>query len=132
MTSFFAVALAVACPNGTDKSGACILSPTLGGGAKDLLSIMEYVTNWFFTILLVLAVLFIILAAYKYLTSGGGEEVGKAHKMLLYAAVAIAVAVLAKGIVNVTKALVGGSSSISDQNAASSTRSQLNQPDNIY
>lgn len=108
MTSFFAVALAVTCPNGTDKSGACILSPTLDGGAKELLGIMEYVTNWLFTILLVLAVFFIILAAYRYLTSGGGEEVAKAHKMILYAAVAIAVAVLAKGIVNVTRVLIGG------------------------
>jgi hypothetical protein len=86
------------------------LKETLPGGANDLLGIIDRVTNWFFTILLVLAVIFIIFAAYKYLMSGGGEEVGKAHKMVLYAAVAVAVAVLAKGVVNVTKVLIGGSS----------------------
>ena len=87
------------------------LKETLPGGANDLLGLMDRITNWFFTILLVLAVIFIIFAAYKYLMSGGGEEVGKAHKMVLYAAVAVAVAVLAKGVVNVTKVLIGGSSS---------------------
>lgn len=109
MNGFISVALALTCPNGADSTGACILTDTLEGGAKDLLGLIDTITNWLFTILLVLAVTFVILATYKYLMSGGGEEVSKAHKMLLYAAVAVAVAVLAKGVVNVTKVLIGGS-----------------------
>lgn len=75
---------------------------------QDLVDKIAVVGNWLFTILLVLAVIFIVFAAYKYMFSGGGEEVGAAHKMLLYAAVAIAVAFLANGIVSVVKKLVGG------------------------
>ena len=78
----------------------------LAGGPGGVIDLIVTITNWLFTILLLLAVLFIVLAAYKYLFSGGGEEVGAAHKMLLYAAVAIAVAFLAKGIVFVVKELV--------------------------
>lgn len=87
----------------------------LAGGPGGVVDLIRIITNWMFTILLVLAVVFILLAAYKYLMSGGGEEVGAAHKMLLYAVVAIAVAFLAKGIVFVVAELVtsgGGSSSL--------------------
>ena len=82
------------------------LPETLTTGAPALLVILDNITNWVFTIFMVLAVIFVTLAAYKYLMSGGGEEVGKAHKMLMYAAVAVAVAVLAKGIVVVAEKLV--------------------------
>ena len=83
----------------------------LSNGAGGVIDVLDVVTNWMFTILLSLAVIFIILAAYKYLTSGGGEEVGSAHKMIMYAAIAIAVAFLAKGIVFVVQELVTGNSS---------------------
>lgn len=70
-------------------------------------ALVTKITNWLFTILLILAVLFIIVAAFKYLFSGGSEEsVGTAHKMLIYAVVAIAVAFLARGIVFVVQELV--------------------------
>ena len=78
----------------------------LAGGFSGVLGLVNTITNWLFSLLLVLAVLFILMAAFKYLTSGGGEEVGAAHKMIIYAAVAIAVAFLAKGIVFVVKQLV--------------------------
>jgi hypothetical protein len=48
----------------------------------------------------------VLVAAFKYLTSGGGEETASAHKMLLYSAVAIAVAILAKGVVNVVESII--------------------------
>lgn len=89
----------------------------LGGGPNGVIALIETITNWLFTVLLVLAVLFIILAAYRYLISGGGEDVGKAHKMILYAAVAIAVAFLAKGIVFVIAELVTGGSGASSVSA---------------
>ena len=70
----------------------------LADGAIGINDLIVSIGNWLFTILLVLAVLFILLAAYRYLTSGGGEGVEKAHKMLIYAAVAIAVAFLSQGV----------------------------------
>lgn len=76
-------------------------------GPTGVVRLLESITNWAFVILLVLAVLFIILAAYKYLFSGGSDEaVETAHKMLIYAVVAVAVAFLAKGIIFVVRNLV--------------------------
>lgn len=72
----------------------------------DVLNVINKITNWMFTIFIATAVIFILLAAFKYLTSGGGEETAKAHKMLLYSAVAIAVAILAKGVVNIVQSIL--------------------------
>jgi hypothetical protein len=73
----------------------------------DALGKIGTVANWIFATLLAVAVIFVLLAAFKYLTSGGGEGVSEAHKMLLYAAIAIAVAVLAKGIVTIAAKIAG-------------------------
>ena len=52
---------------------------------------------WMFNILLVLAVIFVVWAAYLYLTSGGdSEKVTKATKTLTYTAVAVIVALVAR------------------------------------
>ena len=88
-------------------SGQVCLKTTLTEGAGSVVDLVVTITNWLFTFLLLLAVMFFVLAAYKYLTSGGGEEVSSAHKMVVYGAVAVAVAALAQGIVFVVKKLVG-------------------------
>jgi len=83
---------------------------TLGTPVKEPNQIIEFIqtiSSWVFAILLAVSVLYILLAAWQYLTSKGGEGVEKAHKMLAYAAIAIAVAVSAKGIVYVIAKLVG-------------------------
>lgn len=83
-------------------------------GPGGVANLIITIGNWLFTLLLILAVVFIILAAYRYLFSGGSEEgVSTAHKMLIYAVVAVAVAMLSRGIVFVIGQLVttGGGSS---------------------
>lgn len=66
---------------------------------EGFLDVFDTLITWLFTILLVLAVIFIILAAFKYLTAGGEQEkIAGAHKMIIYAIVAIAVAFLAQGV----------------------------------
>ena len=77
-----------------------------GDDPNNLLKRIETVTDWIFAIFITVAIIFILFAAFTYLTSGGGEEVQKAHKQLLYAAVAIAVAVLSKGIIVVVRKIV--------------------------
>ena len=85
----------------------------LGEGPVGFLDILNRITDWMYTILLVLAVIFIILAAFHYLTSGGSEEkVGKAHKMLIYTAIAVAVALLARAVIFVTRELVAPGANI--------------------
>ena len=56
------------------------------------------IVGWFFTGLIVLAVVFVLVAAFKYLTaSGDPEKVKAASHQLIYAAVAIVVAIFARG-----------------------------------
>ena len=53
---------------------------------------------WLFWILIILTVVFVLIAAYLYLTSGGdAEKVKKATKLLTFAAVAVVVALIARG-----------------------------------
>ncbi len=88
-----------------------------GDGLSGIQGLIVTIANWMFILLLVLAVMWIIFAAYKYMFSGGAEEaVASAHKMIIYAAVAIAVALLSKGIVFVVYQLVSDGSSAVGQN----------------
>ncbi len=88
-----------------------IPATTPGPGIRSfegILNVLDTVINWMFTLLLVMAVVMIIYAAFSYLTAGGDEEkVGKAHKAIIYAVVAIAVAFLSKGISFVVAQLLG-------------------------
>lgn len=94
-------------PGGCSVPDQSILTTNNTDGLSGGVALVRKITDWLFTILLVLAVLFIIMAAFKYMFSGGSEEaVSTAHKMLIYAVVAIAVAFLAKGIVFVVQELV--------------------------
>lgn len=71
-------------------------------GLTSVQSVLNYVCvafDWAFWFLIALAVLFGIIAAFKYLTAGGNPENVKAgNNTLLYAAIAVAVALLARGI----------------------------------
>lgn len=61
-----------------------------------LVGIVANIVGWVYTIFFIVAVLFILLAAYKYLTAGGDIDATKeARQMLIYASIAIVVALLA-------------------------------------
>lgn len=78
------------------------------GGTVDLQYIITTVINWAFGLLILLAAVFIIIAAFMYLTSGGNEDKTKqAKNYITYAAVAILVGFLAKGIVTIVRNLIG-------------------------
>lgn len=69
-------------------------------GAEGIMDLIDLATQWLFGALLVVAVIFIILAAYHFLFSGGeAEKVSKAKNMLIYAVIAVAVGTLSRGIV---------------------------------
>ena len=69
--------------------------------------IIEAIIGWAFWLLMLLAVVFIIWAAFLYLTSGGNEEkTGKAKSYIVAAVVAIVIALLARVIVAVVQSLV--------------------------
>jgi type IV secretory pathway VirB2 component (pilin) len=63
-------------------------------------SALTKITNFVFSVLMIVAVLFIIIAGFMFITaSGNDDQVKKARSMLLYAVVGVIVALLAKGIV---------------------------------
>ena len=73
-----------------------------------ILNVLCTVFAWAFYFLIVLAVIFVIWAAFKYLTAAGDpEKVKGAGATLLYAAIAIAVALLARAIPLVIGSFLG-------------------------
>lgn len=73
---------------------------------QEVEGVLQKITNWMFTFFIAAASIMIIYAAYTYLTSEGGENVSKAHKMLLYSAIAIVVATASRGLVTLVKNFV--------------------------
>jgi len=67
--------------------------------AEYVQKIIEKITGWMQGIFFLIAVIFIIYAAFVYLTSAGNEEkIKKAKSIIIYAIVAIAVALLATAV----------------------------------
>jgi hypothetical protein len=61
-----------------------------------------------FRLLVIISVLMIIYAAFLYVTAGSDEEkVSKAHKVIMYAAVGIVVALLAVGFPKIVASVFG-------------------------
>ncbi len=85
--------------------GQSVAAPTNIGGVWNLMCTFF---GWFFMIIMFVAVVYIILAAYNYLTaSGDAKKVEKANHMLLYAVIGVAVAVLARNIPKIAASIVG-------------------------
>ncbi len=75
--------------------------------------ICTVVVGWLFTFLIVLTVVFVLIAAYRYLTaSGDPEKVKGAGSMLIYAAIAIVVALFARGLPLIIGSLFTGGTGV--------------------
>jgi len=84
-------------------------APTILQTPGEAVTLIETLTNWLFTILMAVAVIFIIMAAWTFLTAGGNpDSVTKARQMLIYALVGVAVAILARGLPIMIETLLGG------------------------
>jgi ABC-type uncharacterized transport system permease subunit len=79
----------------------CTVGPvTVSGWVTILVNIVQ----WFYTIIFIVAVLFILLAAFNFITSKGDPtKVTEAKKQLLYAVIGIAVALLSYGVVSLVQ-----------------------------
>jgi hypothetical protein len=83
-------------------------SQTIGTG--NVQTYVGNILNWVFYFFIVLAVVFILIAAFSYLTAGGDEQkITKAKNELIYAIIAIVIAVLAKSIVTLIAGIAGTS-----------------------
>jgi hypothetical protein len=84
-------------------------APTGPTSGAELVALIENITNWFFAGFMVLAAAFIVLAGWQFIASRGDPTaVTSARAKLLWAAVGIAAAVMAKGIVTAVKSIIGG------------------------
>jgi hypothetical protein len=69
---------------------------------------IENVAGFMFNIFTALAVIFVIFAAFLYLTaSGNTSQLDRAKNVLIYAIVAIVLALVAGGIVTLIKSIIG-------------------------
>jgi heme/copper-type cytochrome/quinol oxidase subunit 2 len=67
------------------------------------------IINWIFWLLIVLTIIFVLIAAFRYLTAAGDpEKVKKAGQTLLYAAIAVIIALIAKGLPLLVSSFIGG------------------------
>ncbi len=66
----------------------------------DLIQGITLITDIIFTLLIVTAVIFVLLGAFEFLTAGGDtEKVAKGRERILWAIIAVVVALLARGII---------------------------------
>ena len=79
-------------------------APTIFGTGQELIDFITTMGNWIFTILLAVAVIMLIYAGFLFVTSSGDvEHVLKARQMLINALIGVAVALAAKGLVEVIR-----------------------------
>lgn len=74
---------------------------------QGIVDIINTVAGWFFAVFLALAVVFLLWAAFQYLTAAGNQDrVDKAKNTLIYSVVAIVVALVAGGLVQVISGIL--------------------------
>lgn len=77
------------------------------GSAEEAGNALENITIFMRNLLLSLSVLFVIIAAYKFLTAAGDpEKIKSAKKMLAYTFAAIIIAFIATGIVPLVESIL--------------------------
>lgn len=95
-------------PNATDLG----LPDSPVKDASGLLGIVKNILTWTYWLTLTASILFIIFAAFNYLTAAGDtEKVKTAHKQIIYAVIAIAITLIAIGAVSIVNDLIQSGSS---------------------
>ncbi|MDP3015356.1 MAG: hypothetical protein Q8N28_03045 [bacterium] len=75
---------------------------------NQFLDVIAGVVKWTYAIFFIITVMFVLFAAFNYLTGGGDpEKIKTAHKQIMYAVIAIAVALLAVGFSLIIKQFLG-------------------------
>ena len=81
--------------------------PDVISGVDDLWAFLNGVFTILYSLFFALAAFFILFAGFIYLTSGGDEEkITKAKNVLIYSIIAIVIAVISLGLVNVIESFV--------------------------
>ncbi len=85
--------------------------PVIISNINDLFNLVCDAANLLFTVIMILAIIILLYAAFLFLTGGGDSaKLDQARQLLTYAVVGIVVALLAKGLVLVVVNIVSGGS----------------------
>ncbi|MFC1789404.1 hypothetical protein ACFLYY_00305 [Patescibacteria group bacterium] len=90
--------------------GVCIFDSVDGADCSQccLLDTIYTITDWIFFFVMALAVIFILMGALTFITAGGDpEKPMKARQYLIFAAVGIIVALIAKAVPAIMKSVIG-------------------------
>lgn len=67
---------------------------------SDVERVLNKAADWLFTILIAVGIVFLILAAFQYLSAAGNaEKLSQANRMMLYTMIAFALGIVARGVV---------------------------------
>jgi len=73
-----------------------------------VIKVLDNIVDWLFSILLIIAVIWLIVAGYYFITAQGDpERIAKARNMVLYALIGVLIAFLARGLVLLVERIVG-------------------------
>ena len=73
----------------------------------DLQQLFCNIIGWFFWIIIVISVIMVLLSAFDYITAGDDtEKTSRARKRLTYAAIGIAVALMAAGFPSIVASVI--------------------------
>lgn len=98
------------------SAGALLSLPLLAHGVEEsnvdsveeVQGVLENIVGWAQVFFYIVATLFIILAAFSYLTASGDEtKVKNAKTKIIYSLIAIAIAIIAGGVVALVRNFVG-------------------------
>jgi len=74
----------------------------------DTIDLLNRITNWLFTILLIIAAIFIIIAGLYFVTAqGDADKTKSARNFILYALIGVLVGFAAKGLVKLVGKIAG-------------------------
>ncbi len=76
---------------------------------SDWVNLLITGVRWFYTILFIVALLYILLASFNFITSGGDQEkVKTARRQLIFAIVGIAVALVSYTVISLVRNTLSG------------------------
>lgn len=77
--------------------------------ATDVPGVLNKILGWLVSVILIVAALAIVIAAFMYITAGGSsEKVQTANRMILYSVIAVVIALLARVLVKLGEFFAGG------------------------
>jgi hypothetical protein len=80
---------------------------TVDGAQCCLFSMLLYVINWIFMILMIIVTLFILVGAFTLMTSGGSEEkIAKGRNYIIFALIGLVVALFSRFLPYLIKSII--------------------------